>query len=228
MEKLHNSNTSEDIIPDGLMGLSKEAITGIFEQINTEKGQKNVNIQSVPEVIHSYKNVNIQSVPEVIHSSKNVNIQSVPEVIQIPNNDIMQHKVIQQPPQIQVKQPNVNIQSILKQAKPTEVQSNQIQITQVQPTEVQSNQVQPSQTSTEPIDQTTTQNVITNTQYLKIMNFEISRTTLYFAIGLIILIGIYYYMQHRSNTQKEDNSTKIRRGGGRYTQNNDQNDQYDE
>jgi hypothetical protein len=180
MEDIHNSNTSEDIIPDGLMELTKEAVSGIFEKINTERGM--------------YDNNNMQS----NNMQKNVNIQSVPEVIQILKNEpIKQPKVA--PPF------NTNVQSILKHSKPVQ---------------------EPSVLAIEPSVLATEQPVIINTQYMKIINFEIAHSTLYFAFGLVILIGIYYYMQHRNNTQKEEKNTKIRRGIR--NDNKQYNEQYEE
>ena len=188
MEELHNSNTSEDINMDNLMGFSKESMNDIFEQINTEKNQKNVNIQSVPQII------------------------------QIPNNDYVPQNV---PDQFQVKQQSIlkhTMQPVHIQPQPVHIQPQPVQI-QPQPVQIQPQPVhiQPQPVHIQP------QPVQIQPQHLKIMNFEISKTTMYFAIGLLISIVLYYYIHNKNNKQKENNNNKIRRG--RY---NDQIEQYNE
>jgi hypothetical protein len=180
METLHNSNTSEDIVPCGLMGLTRETVSDMFEQINTEKGQQ-----------------------------KMVNIQPVPAVYEIPSNKITP---------VQTLSNNVNrpTTSILKQASALIQPTDKLNESTNKPNELTN---KPNESTNKP-NELTNQTVTIDKQYMKIMSFEISRTTLYFAIGLIALIFGYYYMQHKNNNKKEETTNKIRRG--RQQQYNDQ------
>ena len=236
MEVSNNSNTSDEGITGGLMELSKEAVSEIFDQINAEKEDNMINFQlnespvqnqiQTPHIQSSHiqaPQLSVQPRPQIQSSHiqtpqlsvqsrpqaqsrpqiKQVNIQTVPEIISIPSNKLKQGD---------------NLQGILKQTKSNEliksnelnelVKSNELNEPN-EPNEL--NELAESTDLTESAEPTQNSLAI-DPQYFKIMNFEISKLTLYFAAGLVLLIAGYYYMQYKSKKEKEEKEERVRRG----------------
>ena len=175
MEASHNSNTSDDMIPNNLLGFTNEALDEMFNKVDEQVVQVQTPVQ-----------------------------------VQQP---------VQRPPLRQIQPPK---QGILKQGPPAPKPVMRAPVVKIQeqpaPEPVNSNpetdllEVVPSTEPATPVAQTPA--LTPSNQYLKVMNFEISKTTLMFAVGLVALVGGYYYMQRKNVPKKEEQPNKIRRGRG--------------